>query len=270
MDKLAQQYIYRHPVDASRTFIRYDDPDKAALLADMPAVGVAALLENMSTTDATHCLTLLPIETVMDILAAMPSNLAAACVRRVPGTIRTDLLELAKLKPELKRMLQLLRYSVHDAGAIMDPDLLIPRTEATIAEVIELVQRYPAKLKDIIFAVDESQILAGYLFSRELLLAGPGSRLRALLRPCRYVIAAHAHLQAAADSPGWQESDYLPVVDSQNVLLGVLPRDELDRRLAELGKNNPFNEQPGDILIGLAETFVNTCSEILFPDKSKS
>ena len=265
MDKLAQQYISRHPADAARSIARFTDAEKTQLFGDIEAGTTAALLGHMPGADAGYSLTLIPAADVIPVLMAMPSNLAAACLRRMPGNIRNGILELARDEPGLRRVLGLLRFSVHDAGAIMDPDVLVPVSDQTVGEVIELVKRHPDTLEEKLYVVDRSRQLAGVVISRELLLADHLSGLHTLLHPCRYTIPAHAHLHSARDNPGWVDTDTLPVVDNHNLLLGVLSLVELDRRLGELGSNNPFNDQPGDILIGLAETFVNTCSEILFP-----
>lgn len=87
------------------------------------------------------------------------------------------------------------------------------------------------------------------------------------MKPIQYKLNGRAYLHAAHDNAGWEHFDDLPVVDYHGIYLGSLSRAAILQALSEIETDNSYGDQPKEILIGLAETFLNTCSQFLFPDR---
>lgn len=267
LERISRRFIEKHPVDAVRIIEQLSDTEKSALLNSLEAQAAADVLQAMTPADAVASITPMPPEQCVTILKCLHPNFAAGCLRRLPADLRRDVLEEAEKHSELKNARTLLNFPPDVAGAVMDPETAAIKEQMSAAEAVEFVKRHPDKLRNIIYVVDGENVLTGLIEARDLLLLEDNAPIRSTMKPVQYNFNSRTYLHTAGDNSGWEHYDNLPVVDYHGIYLGSLNREAISQALAEVDADTSHGDQPKEILIGLAETFLNTCSELLFPNK---
>jgi len=267
LERISKRFIEKHPFDAVRVIEQLGDAEKSALLNSLQADAAADVLQAMTPADAVSSITLMtPVQSV-PILKCLDPNFAAGCLRRLPVNLRKDILMEAGQQGDLKNIRTLLSFSPDVAGAVMDPETAAVQEQMSAAEAVEFARRHPDKLRNIIYVVNGENVLIGLMEARDLLILEDNALIKSTMKPIQYKLNSRTYLHTASDNPGWDHYDNLPVVDYHGIYLGSLNRETFLQALAEIEVDNSHGDQPKEILIGLAETFLNTCSELLFPNR---
>ena len=267
LEKISRRFLERHPADAVRIIEQLDEDERSALIKTLEPVTAAAMLQAMTPADAAACLALMAPARSVPVLGHMPTGFAAACLRRLPGDERRAVLVEAGAGDELKQVRTLLSFPPDVVGALMDPDSAAVQEQMSCNEAVEFARRYPEKLRNVIYVVNGDNVLTGRLEARDLLILQTRSSIHSAMKPVQYSLNARAYLHNVRDNPGWEHFEDLPVVDYHGTYLGSLNRETFLQALAQADVTAISADQPKEILIGLAETFLNTCSELLFPNK---
>ena len=149
----------------------------------------------------------------------------------------------------------------------MDPETAAIQEQMTAGEAVAFARRYPEKLRNVIYVIDDVNALTGLMEARDLLLLNDNAPVKTSMKPIKYKLNGRASLAATRENSGWEHLDIMPVVDFHGIYLGSLTRESFLQALTEIEGDDSYGDQPKDILIGLAETFLNTCSELFFPNK---
>lgn len=267
LERISRLFIERHPFEAVRTIERLTDEDRVGLLTALEPEAAADVLHAMTPADAVASLIqMTPVQSI-PILKILSPNFAAACLRRLPANLRRDILMEAVQHGDLKSVRTLLNFPPDVVGAVMDPETAAVQEQMSAAEAVEFARRHQDKLRNVIYVVNGENLLVGLIEARDLLILKDKTTVLNAMKPIQYKINGRAHLGTASDNAGWEHFDDLPVVDSHGNYLGSLNRKVFLQALTETDIHTDRGEQPKEILIGLAETFLNTCSELLFPDR---
>jgi magnesium transporter len=247
LDRLAEQlppggsgelegWLALLPADeAPRWLTRLDTSDQKRLLEQLPAEHAAQLLTGFSSSQVAHLLALLEPARAAALLEHFPSNDQA--------DILADLGEggaavLAALAPQAARQAERLsRYAADTAGGLMIAEYLAFQAGARVADVIADLRAHAreyARLQaQYAYVSDAGQRLIGVLRLRDLLLLERDDSLsQAMTRD---------PLRVTADMPldellrVFDRHPYygLPVVDSDDRLLGVVLRAEVEEASSE-------------------------------------
>ena len=267
LERISKRFIERHPRDAVRIVEQLADGEKSALINSLDPESAADLLQSMTPADAVSAIVLMTPARSIPILKCLSPNLAAGCLRRLPADQRHEILTEAGHNGDLKNVRTLLHFPPDVAGAVMDPETAAIQDQMSAGEAVKFARRFPEKLRNIIYVVNEENVLIGYVEARELLILQDKTPIRSAMKPIQFKLNGRAYLHTASDNAGWEQLDNLPVVDYHGIYLGSLSKAAFLQALVEIGTDNSYGDQPKEILIGLAETFLNTCSELLFPNK---
>ena len=255
----------QHPGDAVRIVEQLAGEDRSALIQSLKPEIAAGILQAMTPADAVSCIALMtPVQSI-PVLKCLSPNFAAGCMRRLTAELRRDILTQAGQNNDLKNVRTLLTFPPDVAGAVMDPETAAIQEQMSCAEAVAFAKRHPDKLRNIIYVVNGENVLVGLLEARDLLILKDKTPINSVMKPIQYRLNGRAYLQTARDNPGWEYCDDLPVVDYHGTYLGSLNRENFLQALAEIEVGSSHGDQPKEILLGLAETFLNTCSEFLFP-----
>lgn len=176
------------------------------LLENLPEAVVSSLLNDMEPDDRTRLLEELPFE------------------------IRSQI--LLKLSPEERSMAwQLLSYEEDSVGRLMNPEFIAVRGEMKVSEAFDYIRwtvRDPDELHSHLFVVDGNGRLQGEVSLSTLVLADPPSQyLSQIMEPSSVSLKATSEKGAAVDQFRKYDKPYLPVVDEEEVLVGVLTSDDV-------------------------------------------
>jgi len=221
-------------------------------IADWPSPDIADLLESLHEADRVILFRLLPRQLAAEVFAEfepdkqhqllerLTNEQVKALLEEVSPDDRTELFEelpgkvtqqlLNLLSPEQRReALQLLGYPEDSVGRLMTPDYVAIGAEWTIERAINHIRRYgrDAETINVIYVVDADDHLLDDLPIRRIILADPSQSVASIMDHKYVAIEANADQEEAIRLIQRYDLNALPVVDKDNVLLGVVTVDDV-------------------------------------------
>jgi magnesium transporter len=235
-------------------------------LAGMHHADIAEYLEDRHTRDVQLVLSLCDDETSALVLGCIEDEDLQLAVARALGADRLSrILEempsdevvdlLARFDPdELGQVLEgmdaddaeevreLLLFDEESAGGLMEVELLRFGPEMTGQQMIELIRERRDELETVnyLYLTDPSQVLAGVISLRQLMLADPEQPISEYME--RDVIRVHLHDDQEEVAQLVMKYDLLalPVVDDSGVLKGIVTVDDILDVLEEEATEDMF------------------------------
>lgn len=163
---------------------------------------------------------------VAQAAASLDTEAAADLLAQAPGSLGQDVLTRS---PENKRLRIDLSYAPDSAGAIMQHRLVAAPQDWTVGQLVEEI-RQQAEVIDKLYAayvVDKQGRLTGYLKIRDLLLSPADARVGDLARHDPAVVRVDTDREDVLRIAKRQRLKVLPVLDSEEHLVGMVTSDEL-------------------------------------------
>lgn len=214
------------PPDQADLFSELNDEHQVALLPELHPADSADILEELDDEQAAEVVAALPTETVIRIVDEMEPDEAADLL----GDIRPEQAEavLAGLEdPDEVR--PLLLHPDDSAGGLMTSEFLALRRLTTAAEAIQALRdwRPEAEAAYYFFVVDRYGKLCGVVSLQQLILADPDTLVSEIMNPDVISAPVGADQEECARLMARYDLLALPVIDADNVLLGVITVDDL-------------------------------------------
>ncbi len=221
-------------------FVDWAPADIAECLTELPVEEQAVVFRLLPHGQATQVFEYLELDAQQTVLRAMGHVDAARILNDMSPDDRTALLEelpgaavaqmLQLLSPEEKAVAQsLLNYPEGTVGRLMTPEFVTVREEWTIAEALDHVREFgrDSETLNVIYVTDERGQLIDDIRIREFLIRPLITRV-AEFRDHQFV-ALHATDEAEHAYEIFKKYDraILPVVDSEEKLLGIVTVDDI-------------------------------------------
>ena len=222
---LAALLLDRHPEEAARVLEAEADDRSAARLEREPEDLATRVVERMTPDRAARVIAAMGESRARGVLARMAPQRAAALLSRMDEPEREARLSLleAHLADELRALAS---YPPETAGALMDPRATSFRPDATVADVVERLQRFRDQRIQDVFLVDAGGHLTGVVSLQDVVLSQPDRRLQTLRREPDAVQALAPRDEVLETLESHRVSS-LGVVDFDGRLIGVLRQDDL-------------------------------------------
>jgi magnesium transporter len=226
LETLARGFLEQYPDEAARELERGSAEEGVGLLAGIPALKAAAVVERLSPDTATRMLGAMDDRTRSTVLSRIEPARGAALLSRLDEPERKRWLQA--LDPRMSRDLKALSsYSADSPGAMMDPRVVALRPHMTARQALSQLRRFRERKIRRVFVVDEGGRLVGAVPLQDLALAAPGERLEQLVGATPVSIQATAGPEELNEILNRHHVDALPVVDFEGRLLGVIRHDAL-------------------------------------------
>ncbi len=241
--------------------------DVADLINEYPEFE-AQIIANMAIHRASSVFKILDISQQKDIVKELPSAKTAELLNDLPADDRTDFLEelpkaairdlIKLLDPEERRItLSLLGYPEDSVGRLMTPDYVYVYLYNTIAEVFDTIRKHGKNSEtiDVIYIIDEKGQLIDDIRIRDVILASPEKRVDEIIDGRFVALDAHDDQEYASQVFKMNNRVALPVVDDNNILLGIVTIDdmlwvaneEFSEDMQKMGGTEAFEEPYLDI-----------------------
>ena len=221
-------------------------------LKNWPAGELAELMEPLSAEKEAIVFRLLPREQAAEVftylsderqeelLKAMAHEEVARILNAMDPDDRTSLLEelpanviqhmLSLLSPEERLVAsQLLGYEEDSVGRLMTPDFVRIRSNWTVERALQHIRRYgkDSETMSMIYVIDQDGRLIDDLRIRQFLLAAPETPISDIMDERFVSLKATDNREMAVEV--FKDTDLiaLPVVDKDNVLLGIVTVDDI-------------------------------------------
>ncbi|MEM6841266.1 MAG: CBS domain-containing protein [Bacteroidota bacterium] len=203
-------------IDEIALLLQHVAPDKAKIiLAEINPYKAGKVLEGI------------PVTSVVNVVKALPTNISEPILRMIDPSFRQQI--LAELPPEVNKPLRRsLTLSRNQVGAHLEPSFLTLTENSTIEKALSEIKTTSATIQSHIFVVENKKLLVGYLEVSDLLSNSPEKIVRSVMKPAPSAITATMLVKDVLES--WDDSfAYLPVVNAENRLIGIVSRGTLSK-----------------------------------------
>lgn len=189
---------------ATGVFKILDHPTQKRIIKNLPPTKSAELLNKMEPDDRTSFFEDLPNEVVRELVKTL-----------VPE--------------ERKITLSLLGYPENSVGRLMTPDYVYVYEYNTVAEVLDIIRGVGKNTEtiDVIYVIDKHGELLDDLRIREFILASPETKVSEMMDGRFIELNVNDDQETANEVFKMNNRVALPVVDDNNVLLGIVTIDDV-------------------------------------------
>ena len=213
--------------------------DVEELIDELPQYA-AKFIETLSLNRAVNVFRILDFPTQERIIKKLSGNKLNQIIKDLPPDDRTALFSELKgdvvkkmitlLPPEeRKESLALLGYKEDSIGRLMTPDYIAVKPEWSITRVLAHIRRYGKNSEtiDVVYVIDKEGVLLDDIRIREVLLADPEAIIGELTDKRFIALKANDPQEDAINIFRMYNRVALPVVDENNILLGIVTVDDI-------------------------------------------
>lgn len=219
-----------------------NEADVAAMMEELelPAAEMIKVFRMLPKAMAADVFSFLPIEVEQAIITSLTDREAANIIENLFADDAADLMEempanvvrrlLAQTTPETRRDINhLLQYPEDSAGSIMTVEFVDLKENYTVAQAIERIRKVGVDKETIntCYVTKQDRTIKGTISLRILLLSSPDQIIEDLME--ENVITINTLMDQEEVARQFQKYDFdaMPVVDSENRLVGIITVDDV-------------------------------------------
>lgn len=168
-----------------------------------------------------------PIKTA-ELLNELPADDRTAFLEELPNSVVRELIKL--LNPEERKVtLSLLGYAEGSVGRLMIPDYIAVQEDWTVAEVLEEIRREGKHMEtiDVIYVTNDKGEFIDDMRIRDVILSKPEKMVSDIIDRRYIVLHVNDGQEEANNIFKMNNRVALPVVDDNNILLGIVTIDDM-------------------------------------------
>jgi magnesium transporter len=214
--------------------------DIAALMVSKPVAEQLLIYNAMTEANAVSVFEYLPLKAQIKILHGLSSTRVTNLLNALAPDDRTAFLEglscesstqlLKALSPQERELsTRLLGYPESSVGRLMTTDYVAAKLDWTIQAVLDYIREHghDSETINVIYAIDDNGVLLDDFRIRQLLLASLDCKLSDIADYKFVALNALESEEEAVRQFRKYARTALPVVDTQNVLLGIVTVDDI-------------------------------------------
>jgi CBS domain-containing protein/sporulation protein YlmC with PRC-barrel domain len=217
-----------HPADLAELISQVSREEGANLFKDLDIETAADALSELKPERQAEIINSIDTEKAADILEEMQPDEAADVLSDLPTEKAKEILEAID-KEEADDIQELLGHEEDTAGGLMTNIFIAYPPDLTVAEAINRFKKDAEEIEAVyyIYIVDEKEKLVGVTSLRDLLLAGTEQKLSEIMETKLKTVSPETDDMVAAEIISKYNIVALPVVDSDNILLGIVSVDDV-------------------------------------------
>jgi Mg2+ transporter MgtE len=216
-----------HPADVADILEQLNPKQRALVFEHLDKQQAAETFSELEEKYQTDMIDDLSENQVADLLAQMDPDDAADILGDLPYEKAETLLWLMGVQDQ-KRIRSLLGYKEKTAGGIMTPEFVAVEESTTVGETIEKLRHLDEDHESVhyVYTVDKGKRLTGALSLRSLVLAENDVCISNLASRDLITVSPDDDQEVVADMISRYSLLAMPVVDENNVLLGIVTVDD--------------------------------------------
>lgn len=225
---LRKSFEALHPADMADFFELLDNEKSKELFLSLSSSVRLEVFKEFSAVRQVTYLSFLDSRSLHNLLGNLPVDELVDCFEELSDE---DLKHYLKLLQEREReqVVSVLKLHEDSAGRQMDMNVFSLLQDFTVAQSIQILQRLQPDqdLHRNIFVTTNKQQLVGYILLEDLVLKSPSTKLSTIIRPVEFPVFVDEDQETVAQKMTHYDIMNVPVVDRQNVFLGVISANEL-------------------------------------------
>ncbi len=220
--------------------VDFSPADVAELITDLAEEDQAVVFRLLPRSESTEVMEYLDPDAQQCVLKAMGREDAARILNDMSPDDRTALLEelpgaavaqmLTLLSPEERAVAQsLLNYPEDSVGRLMTPDFVSVRSDWSVQQVLDHIREHgrDSETLNVIYVTDERGSLIDDVRIREILLCPLATRVSDIHDSSFIALRASDEAAGALEKFKKYDRNTLPVIDSEDKLLGIVTVDDM-------------------------------------------
>ena len=207
----------------------YENPDhESQILANLSIHRAAGVFRILDVGVQKSIIKELPPFKTAELLNELPADDRTSFLEEVPSSVVKELIKL--LDPEERKItLNLLGYPEGSVGRLMTPDYIAVNVDWTVKEVLDHIREEGkhSETIDVIYVVNESGVFLDDIRIREFLLASPDKLVSDLVDGRFITLHVNDEQESAYQIFKMNNRVALPVLDDNDVLLGIVTIDDV-------------------------------------------
>jgi magnesium transporter len=198
------------------------------------------IIANIAIHRASSVFKILDLSAQKRIIKNLPSAKTAELLNELPADDRTDFLEelpkeairdlIKLLDPEERKItLSLLGYPEDSVGRLMTPDYVYVYPDYTIDEVFKTIRKYARNSEtiDVIYVINEKGELIDDVKIKNIILSSPEKKVSEIIDGRIVSLRVNDDQEFANQIFQMNNRVALPVIDDNNILLGIVTIDDM-------------------------------------------
>lgn len=220
--------------------VKLNEVDIAAVLEELPIEELVKIFRLLPKDIAAEVFSYLPIDEEQTIITMLTDKEAASIIDNLFADDAADLLDempasvvkklLLSASPEQRRDINhLLQYPDNSAGSVMTVDFVDLKENITVADAINRIRSIGVDKEtvDTCFVLDLNRKLLGQIGLRELILSDPNEIIGNIMEDNVVTTTTLTDQEEVAQLFGKYDLNLMPVVDSENRLVGIITVDDI-------------------------------------------
>lgn len=238
--ELVENWIDSGDIAQLQDFLNEQNISDVEELIDSLPEHAALFIETLNINRAARVFGILDFPTQERIFKKLSANKARELINEMPPDDRTSFFSELKgdvvkhliimLSPdERKEALSLLGYPEDSVGRLMTPDYITVKPHWTITRVLDHVRRYgnASETIDVLYVIDSEGRLIDDLRIRDILISDPDTKVEDLIDNRLISLHADDPQEEAVNVFRMNNRVALPVVDEQDIMLGIVTIDDI-------------------------------------------
>lgn len=222
------------------------------VIADMPAVDIAELLEEIDNDMALLVFRLIKKSKASDVFSYLQTDSQLALIQQfnsaqvreittnmspddrasfleeLPGGV-TQIIMNSMNPKDLNEVRQLLGYPEYSVGRIMTPKYVRIKSDWTVERALDHIRKWGRRAEtiNVIYVVDEKEKLIDDLTLSQLIMAPPLQEIASIIDNKFVALDAFEDQENAVKALSKYDRVALPVVDSDGILVGIITADDM-------------------------------------------
>ena len=242
IEKMRDYIEHKQYAKIRNEVLEMNEADIAAMLEELelPGTELIKVFRMLPKSIAADVFSFLPIEVEQTIITSLTDREAATIIDNLFADDAADLMEempanvvkrlLTQTTPETRRDINhLLQYPEDSAGSIMTVEFVDLKEGYTVEQAIERIRRVGIDKETIntCYVTNQHRKIKGTISLRMLLLSDANAKIGDLMEENVITISTRMDQEEVARQFQKYDFDAMPVVDSENRLVGIITVDDV-------------------------------------------
>ncbi|MEE9259888.1 MAG: magnesium transporter [Candidatus Scalindua sediminis] len=217
-----------HPADIVDIIRELEPTEKVIAFRVLDKTKIAETFSLLHPEEEEELLRYFTEQRVKEILLEMSPDDRTQLLDELPASVVKKHLKLLP-KEERDEANILLNYPPQSAGRVMTTEYVDLKTEMSVSEALEHIRKTGPDRETIYtcYAIDEKRILCGVVSLKDIILAESDQKISKIMNENVYKVNTTDDQEEAAKAIQKYDFLSLPVVDSENRLVGIITVDDI-------------------------------------------
>ncbi|OGW39704.1 MAG: hypothetical protein A2Y97_00775 [Nitrospirae bacterium RBG_13_39_12] len=222
-----------HPADIAEIISQISHKEGAVFFKDLDVDVAAEALSELTPETQVDIISGMETEKAADIIEMMPPDEAADILSDLPTEKAKEILESIE-KEDAEDIQELLSHEEDTAGGLMTNEFIAYPPATTVRRAIDYFKKDAEEVETVyyIYITDDNEKLLGVISLRDLLLADLDSKLSDIMETKVKTVIPDADEIEVSEIVSKYNLVALPVVDTENRLLGIVAIDDIIDRIS--------------------------------------